>query len=57
MIVGHAEPILTLPFRGMDVMGRVEIDLSVEDSSRWVGCKLIADDGVLCCRRQQAREQ
>ena len=47
MIVGHAEPVLALSFWWENVVRRIEIYPTVEDTSRRVSRELVADDGVL----------
>ena len=57
MIVGHAEPVLSLTFGGHDVMRREQIDPVVKNTCRRVGRKLPADDGILRSHRQWQAEQ
>ena len=58
VVVFHAEPVLSLSFRWEDVVRRIEIDLSIEHTRRWVGGEQVADNRILgCCRKRERAEQ
>ena len=57
MVVGHAEPVLSLSLGCGNVVRGIDIDPVIENSGRGVGTELAADDGILGCQHHGRQQQ
>ena len=57
MIVGHAEPVLSLSLGWHDVVRRIDIDLVIEDACRRVGSIDAPDNRILCPSCQHGKHE